>query len=92
MEHQVQEETKASRSNILLSMEKVHSKEFRESFLGQEEEVLFEEEKEIGGDFYQVGHTRQYVKVAKKSEKLLSNTITAGKITKFLSDDIMLLQ
>lgn len=92
MEHQVPEETKASRSNLLLSMEKIHSKEYRESFLGQEEEVLFEDEKEIGKECYQVGHTKQYVKAAKKSEKSLSNTIMTGKITKFLLDDIMLLQ
>ncbi len=92
MENQVPEETKASRSNLLLSMEKMQSKEFRETFLGQEEEILFEEGKEIDGDFYQVGHTKQYVKVAKKSEKSLSNTIIAGKITKFLLDDIMLVQ
>ncbi len=92
MENQVPEETKASRSNLLLTMEKMQSKEFRETFLGREEEILFEEGKEIGGDFYQIGHTKQYVKVAKKSEKSLSNTIIAGKITKFLLDDIMLVQ
>ncbi len=88
MENQVPEKTKASRSNLLLTMEKMQSKEFRETFLGREEEILFEEGKEIGGDFY----TKQYVKVAKKSEKSLSNTIIAGKITKFLLDDIMLVQ
>ncbi len=92
MENQVSEETKASRSNLLLTMEKMQSKEFRETFLGREEEILFEEGKEIGGDFYQIGHTKQYVKVAKKSEKSLSNTIIAGKITKFLLDDLMLVQ
>lgn len=92
MENQVPEETKASRSNLLLTMEKMQSKEFRETFLGREEEILFEEGKVIGGDFYQIGHTKQYVKVAKKSEKSLSNTIIAGKITKFLLDDIMLVQ
>ena len=92
MENQGPEETKASRSNLLLTMEKMQSKEFRETFLGREEEILFEEGKEIGGDFYQIGHTKQYVKVAKKSEKSLSNTIIAGKITKFLLDDIMLVQ
>ena len=92
MENQVPEETKASRSNLLLTLEKMQSKEFRDTFLGREEEILFEEGKEIGGDFYQIGHTKQYVKVAKKSEKSLSNTIIAGKITKFLLDDIMLVQ
>lgn len=47
MENQVPEETKASRSNLLLTMEKMQSKEFRETFLGREEEILFEEGKEL---------------------------------------------
>ena len=85
-------ETKAERSSLLLSMGKTYSRQFREGFLGQELEVLFEEEKNIGGTLFQLGHTRQYVKVAKMSEKSLSNEIFAGKITGFLSDDIMLLE
>lgn len=92
MERQVADETKAERSSLLLSMGKTYSRQFREGFLGQELEVLFEEEKNIGGTLFQLGHTRQYVKVAKMSEKSLSNEIFAGKITGFLSDDIMLLE
>lgn len=90
MEGQIEEETKAARSGILLSMARAHSKKFREGFIGQEVEVLFEEEKDIGGTLFQIGHTKQYVKVAKKSEKTLSNRIAAGKIVGFLSDDVML--
>ena len=54
--------------------------------------MLFEEEKDIAGELFQVGHTKEYVKVAKKSEKSLSNEIFAGKIIGFLSDDIMLFE
>lgn len=92
MDHQVADEIKAARSNLLISMGKAHSMEYRKSFLGQEQEVLFEEEKNVEGMRFQVGHTRQYVKVAKLSEKSLSNEIFAGKITGFLSDDMMLLE
>lgn len=92
MDGQVGDETKAERSGILLAMERVHSREFREKILGREQEVLFEEEKNIDGTLFQTGHTRQYVKVAKKSEKSLTNELVLGKIKGFLSDDMMLLE
>ncbi len=92
MDRQVADETKTERSSLLLAMGKKHSMEFRESFLGRKLEVLFEEEKDIAGELFQVGHTKEYVKVAKKSEKSLSNEIFAGKIICFLSDDIMLFE
>lgn len=92
MDGQVDDETKTARSSFLLAMEREHSKEFRESFLGREQEVLFEEEKNIGGTLFQVGHTRQYVKAAKKSEKPLANELISGKIIGFLSDDTMLIE
>ena len=92
MDGQVGDETKAERSGILLAMERVHSREFRERILGREQEVLFEEEKNIDGTLFQTGHTRQYVKVAKKSEKSLTNELILGKIKGFLSDDMMLIE
>ncbi len=92
MDGQVGDETKTERSGILLAMERVHSREFRERILGREQEVLFEEEKNIDGTLFQTGHTRQYVKVAKKSEKSLTNELVLGKIKGFLSDDMMLIE
>lgn len=92
MDGQIDDETKRERSNFLLDMEKEHSKRFRESFLGQEQEVLFEEEKNVGGTLFQVGYTRQYVKTAKKSENSLTNEVVLGKIKGFLSDHMMLLE
>ena len=52
----------------------------------------FEEEKEIGGIRYQMGHSREYVKVAKKTKENLSNRILSGKIVDFLQEDILLMQ
>ena len=46
--------------------------------------MLFEEEKDIAGELFQVGHTKEYVKVAKKSEKSLSNEILTGKSLVFV--------
>ncbi len=89
MEHQVPEEVKTERSGLLLDMERADSREYREYYIGKEEEALFEEEKEIEGKVFQVGHTRQYVKVAKQTGKNLGNRRETGRITGFLTDEIL---
>ncbi|MDD2970650.1 MAG: MiaB/RimO family radical SAM methylthiotransferase [Lachnospiraceae bacterium] len=89
MEHQVDDTVKTQRSNILLDMERAQSEEFRQYYLGKEVEVLFEEEKEIQGTRYWIGHTGQYVRVAVESRESLANQIKKGRITNFLQQDIM---
>lgn len=89
MEHQVPEEVKAERSSLLLDMERADSKAYREYYIGKEEEVLFEEKKEIGGKVFQIGHTKQYVKVAKETGEALENRRKTGMITGFLTDEIL---
>lgn len=92
MENQVPDEVKTIRSGRLLSMADKDSKEYRESYIGQETEVLFEEEKVIDGRIYQTGHTAQYVKIALQTEENLSNTMKRGKIKDFLTEDILLME
>ena len=86
---QVPDAVKTIRSNILLEIEKQQSKEFRAYFVGKEVEVLFEETKEIGGKAYQIGHTKDYVKVALFAEENLANKIRTVKISGFLTDEIL---
>ncbi len=86
---QVPDGVKTIRSNILLELEKKQSKEFRAYFVGKEVEVLFEETKEIGGKAYQIGHTKDYVKVALFTEENLANRIRTVKISGFLTDEIL---
>ena len=90
MSDQVQESLKAKRSDILLAMEQKQSKDFRAFYVGTEVEVLYEEAKEIDGKIYQVGHTKEYVKVAKETTEDLTNVIRKEKISGFLKDDILL--
>ncbi len=93
MENQVPEPIKTKRSNVLLEMEAKDSALFREYYIGKEVEVLFEEEKEINGTSYWVGHTREYVKVAKSSDgSSLENVITTGIITGVLKDELFLFE
>ena len=92
MPDQIPDPVKAQRSDILLEMEERQSGEYRKIYIGQEVSVLFEEEKEILGENYQIGHTRQYVKVAYKTDKNLSNQIVSGKVTRLLTNDILLME
>ncbi len=92
MENQVPDEVKQERSNRLLAMEREQSKEYRKKIIGCTAEVLFEEQKEIDGEVYQIGHTAEYIKVAKKEEENLSNRMLSGMISGFLKDDILLME
>ncbi len=92
MKDQVPDEEKTRRSNLLLSMEKEYSKDYRTGYIGKEVEVLFEEEKVIDGICYQTGHTGQYVKVAKRGEDSLSNQLIRGEVTGFLQEDMLLIE
>ncbi len=90
MPGQVPDTTKTARSNILLEMEKEQSKAFRSFYIGREAEVLFEECKTIAGKNYQIGHTRDYVKVALETEEDLSNQVRTVKMNAFLNNEILM--
>lgn len=92
MENQVPDTIKQERSARLLTMEKEQSKQFRKQKIGTVCEVLFEEAKVINGEIYQIGHTTEYIKVAKKETEDLSNCLITGKITGFLEDDILFME
>lgn len=92
MKEQVPEQAKAARSSELLLLEKQQSRAFRERYINEVEEVLFEEEKEINGIIYQIGHTTRYVKAAKATADSLANQRIKGRITGFLTDEILLME
>ena len=90
MKNQVPEQIKTERSNELLALDKEISRSFRERHLGQEAEVLFEEEMELEGSTYQVGHTRDYIKVAVPGgEENMSGKIQTVRISRFFTEDLM---
>ena len=91
MPGQLTEQQKAGRSDVLLAMEKEQSREFRSFYLGKEVEVLLEEEKEIDGVTYQIGHTREYVKVAVPADGTdRSNQMWTGVAEGFLTNEIII--
>ena len=91
MENQVPEEIKTKRSAKLLALSAKMSKEFREYYLGSEQEVLFEEQVPVDGTPMYVGYTKEYVKVAVQSEEKLDNVMKIGKITAAIHDDLYLM-
>ena len=92
MKDQVPENLKKIRSAELIALGERMSAEFRQYYLGREEEVLFEEEAEIEGRNYYVGYTKEYVKVAKASDVPLDNQVIKGTLTKKITDEIYLME
>lgn len=90
MPDQVPDAVKARRSDALLEMERRQSRAFRSAYIGAETEVLYEEEREIGGRICQIGHTREYVRVARHTGETLVNRIVKERIGGFLTDEILL--
>ena len=92
MKGQIPEEIKTRRSGILIDLGDKMSEEFRKYYLGREEEVLFEEETDINGETYFIGYTKEYVKVAKKSQVPLDNQLVCGKLIEELTKEIYLME
>lgn len=84
MENQVPEDIKTRRSNVLLDLNEKKQKEYEENLIGKTVEVLMEEAIERDGEIYQVGHTKEYVKVAVKTNENLSNQMTNVQIENHL--------
>ena len=92
MPDQIPEQTKTNRSAKLIAQGEQMSREFREYYVGRCEEVLFEEENEIDGETYFTGYTREYVKVACRTDKDLTNCLVTGKIKGILKDEILFME
>ena len=91
MEGQLTEAVKAVRSDKMLELHQQRATEYEQSLLGQELEVLLEEEVEMDGKAYYLGHSREYVKVAvPKTEKYGVNDILNVKAGAFVQPHILL--
>ena len=70
----------------MLELHQKRAAEYEISLLGKTLEVLLEEEVEIDGKAYYLGHSREYVKVAVlKTEEYGVNDILAVKVEKLCS-------
>ena len=89
MPGQLPEGVKKERSRVLIEIGTKHQREFMEKFLGQKRKVLFEEQQEIQGIIYWVGHTMEYLKVGVLSQEELGNQILEVKLTEILPEGII---
>ena len=90
MPGQLTEAEKAVRSDKMLELHQKRAAEYEISLLGKTLEVLLEEEVEIDGKAYYLGHSREYVKVAVlKTEEYGVNDILAVKVEKTLQPHIL---
>ena len=91
MEGQIPEPVKAERSDQMLQMHHIHAAEYERSLLGQKLEVLLEEEIQVNGREYYLGHSKEYVKVAvEKSKGYGINDIITLQAEDFLDQHMLL--
>ena len=84
MEEQVPESVKTIRSNELLELTRRKQASYEEALIGTTQEVLMEEEMVCQGEKYQVGHTKEYVKIGQKTEENLTNQLINVEIESHL--------
>ena len=90
MPDQLTDGVKSSRSRVLQQLETVQSTAFRSRYIDRDAEVLFEEAREINGRTYQVGYTRDYVRVAQPAPEDLRGRLQKVRIRGFLTDEVLL--
>ena len=90
MENQVPDQIKTKRSNELLALNEKNSVKYLQEHFGKDLEVLMEEEMLIDGEKYFVGHTKEYIRVAVKTEEDFTNRFVTVKANKILKDLILL--
>lgn len=90
MPDQLTEQVKKERSRILIALGKEHQREYMEQFLGQEKEVLFEEQQTVEGQEYWTGHTMEYLKIAVISEENLENKRVMVQFREMIGQDLIL--
>ena len=88
---QLTEAVKGVRSDKMLELHQMRAEEYERSMMGHEMEVLLEEEVEIQGKSYYLGHSKEYIKVAvPKKEVYGVNDILHVKTGEFLESHILL--
>lgn len=89
MDGQVPDAVKKERSRRMILLGEKHRREYMEYFLGSVREVLFEEQQVIDGIAYWTGHTREYLKVAVRSQDPLENRQIPVQISGFAGQEAL---
>ena len=89
MPDQIPEPVKTERSNVLLKLTEENSLNYRKRLIGQTVEVLMEEAFEADGRIWQVGHTREYVRVAVPGSESLTNQLVRVSVDGVLDQETL---
>ena len=90
MDGQLTEAAKAQRSDRMLELHEIRAKEYEEAMIGKKMELLLEEEIEIDGRPWYVGHSREYVRaVISKTDTHRVNDLVTVKAVAFVRDHIL---
>lgn len=92
MEKQTDERVKAERSDELIKLNHILREKYIKDCIGTTADILFEEKMLINGETYFTGYTKEYVRVAVKTDDDLSNKIICVKIKSLLNKEILLAQ
>ena len=90
MDGQLTEAAKAQRSDRMLKLHEIRAREYEEAMIGKKMELLLEEEIEIDGRPWYVGHSREYVRaVVSKTDAHRVNDLVTVKAVAFVRDHIL---
>ena len=90
MDGQLTEAAKAQRSDRILELHEIRAREYEEAMIGKKMELLLEEEIEIDGRPWYVGHSREYVRaVISKTDAHRVNDLVTVKAVAFVRDHIL---
>lgn len=84
MENQVPDQIKTRRSAELLELNRKKQAAYEEKLVGTTQEVLIEEKVVRDGEEFQVGHTKEYVKIGVKNPNNLTNQLVNVEIESHL--------
>lgn len=90
MENQVADQVKTKRSNELIVLNNKNSLKYLQEHFGKKLEVLMEERMTFNGENYFIGHTKEYIRVAVKTEEDLTNQFVIVTAKEILKDMILL--
>ena len=90
MDGHLTEAAKAQRSDRMLELHEIRAREYEEAMIGKKMELLLEEEIEIDGRPWYVGHSREYVRaVISKTDAHRVNDLVTVKAVAFVRDHIL---
>ncbi len=89
MKDQLTDRQKSERSDVLLHLTATQSENYRNSFIGEKLEILWEDKEEIKGREYMTGHSDRYVKVAVPMDSPFAIKAVTGEMSEVVPTGLL---